>query len=192
MEHGLAADGGSYCPAFALLTSTDDATLAAALGRPVTDGCPEPRDGETDAQWWAVAAVAGVATDDEGRPAHGDDTHVVHLGRGEGVLLVTDRAAAVVLTGGELLGDAAALALAFDLDEVADVDADVRRGILRRQVRSLTVELKGASWGAVGFAVRGVLDRAPGQHEATFRAADADELVSRLHAGPADSTGGAR
>jgi hypothetical protein len=189
VEHGLAADGGSYCPAFALLPTTDDDALAAALGRPVTDGCPEPRADETDPQWWAVAAVAGVATDEAGRPAHGDDTHVVQLGRGEGVLLVTGQAAAVTLTGDELLGDAAALVLAFDLDEVAGVDADERRGIIRRQVRSLTVELKGASWGAVGFAVRGALDRVPGQHDARFRSVDADELVHRLDAG---SIGGAR
>jgi hypothetical protein len=180
VEHGLAAEGGSYCPAFTLLPSSDDAALATALGRPVTDGCPEPRDDETDPQWWAVTAVAGVATDDAGRPAHGEDTHVVRLGRGEGVLLVTDQAAAVALVGDELLGGAAALALSFDLDEVAWVDADAKRAIVRHHIRSLTVELKGASWGAVGFAVQGELDRVPGQLGVTPRRTDADELVDRL------------
>ncbi|MFT3855647.1 MAG: hypothetical protein QM733_23395 [Ilumatobacteraceae bacterium] len=93
MDLGLAADGASYCPAFVLLGDASDEHLAAALGRPVTDGCPEVRPGESDAQWWAVTAMAGVATDDEGRPAHGTGTGVVHLGTGVGVLLVTDRAA---------------------------------------------------------------------------------------------------
>lgn len=186
MEHGLAAAGGSYCPAFALLDETDDETLAAALGRPVTEGCPEPRPDETDPQWWAVTAIAGVATDDAGRPAHGEETHVVRLGRGEGVLLVTDQAAACVLTGDELLGGARALALSFDLDEVADVQEDRKRAIVRHHVRSLTVELKGASWGAVGIAVTGELDREPGERGVTPRKSDADDLVDRLTPWPDD------
>jgi len=74
VEHELAADGASYCPAFWLLDDTCDDALAAALGRPVTDGIPEPRPDETEPQWWAVTVIAGVATDDEGRPAHGDST----------------------------------------------------------------------------------------------------------------------
>jgi hypothetical protein len=56
------------------------------------------------------------------------------------------------------------------------------------------VELKGASWGAVGVAVRGEIDRVPGQHDATFRPVDADALVDRLrHHGDSltDPTGGA-
>ena len=88
-----AAHGVSYCPAFELLGETTDCALGAALGRVVTDGCPQPRPGETGPQWWTVTAKAGVATDDAGRPAHGDDVGVVDLGRGEGVLLVTDQAA---------------------------------------------------------------------------------------------------
>jgi hypothetical protein len=182
MAHGLAAEGGSYCPAFALLDAADDAALAAALGRDVTDGCPEPRNGETDPQWWRVTAIAGVATDEAGRPAHGDDTHVVRLGQGEGVVLVTDQAVACALTGGELLGDAAALVLSFDLDEVADVQADRKRAIVREHVRSLTVELRGASWGAVGFAVDAELVRRPGQHGADEDDCEADQLVARLSA----------
>jgi hypothetical protein len=180
VEHGLAADGASYCPAFALLAGTTDDELAAALGRVVTDGCPEPRESERDPQWWAVTAIAGVATDDEGRPAHGEDTHVVRLGQGEGILLVTDRSAACALTRGELLGGAAGLTLSFDLDEVGDVEADPHRAILREQVRSLTVELRGASWGAVAFAVAGELARRPGTRDAPVDATDADALVARL------------
>jgi hypothetical protein len=180
VDHGLAADGASYCPAFALLDVDTDEALAAALGRPVTDGCPEPQPGETEPQWWAVTAIAGVATDAEGRPAHGEDAHVVRLGRGEGVLLVTDQAAACILTSGELLGDAATLLLSFDLDEVAAVEADRRRAILREHTRSLTVELRGASWGAVGLAVTGELARHPGMRGAPVDATEADSLVARL------------
>jgi hypothetical protein len=184
--HGLAAEGGSYCPAFTLLDDTRDDAVAAALGRPVTDGCPEPRPDETDPQWWVVTAIAGVATDDDGRPAHGDDTQVVRLGRGEGVLLVTDQSAACVLRNGDLLGGAAGLAFSFDLDEVAEVEEDRKRAIVRHHVRSLTVELRGASWGAVGFAVSGELDRQPGQRGVTPRKTDADELVDRLTPWPDD------
>jgi hypothetical protein len=180
VDHGLAADGTSYCPSFSLLDRPDDDALAAALGRPVTEGCPEPRPGETEPQWWAVTAIAGVATDDLGRPAHGEDAHVVRLGRGQGVLLVTDQAAACAVTSGELLGGAAALAFSFDLDEVGAVEADYRRAILREHVRSLTVELRGASWGAVGFAVAGELARRPGMRGAGMDATDADTLVARL------------
>jgi hypothetical protein len=180
VDHGLAADGGSYCPAFAFVEDTSDDALAAALGRPVTDGCPEPRPGETEPQWWAVTAIAGVATDDDGRPAHGEDTDVVRLGRGEGVLLVTDQAAACAVTKGELLGGAAGLVFSFDLDEVAGVEADRRRTILRHEARSMTVELRGASWGAVGFAVTGELARQPGMQGASVDATDADVLATRL------------
>ncbi len=127
---------------FALLNDATDDSLAAALGRAVTEGCPEPRPEEAEPQWWKVTAMAGVATDDEGRPAHGEDSQVVHLGKGEGVLLVTDQTAACALTTGDLLGGAAALALSFDLDEVAAVQPDWKRAILRKHVRSLTVELR--------------------------------------------------
>ena len=180
MEHGLAADGASYCPSFSLLDDATDDTLAAALGRDVTEGCPEPRADETEPQWWAVTAMAGVATDDEGRPAHGEDSQVVNLGQGQGILLVTDKTAACALTTGQLLGGAAALVLSFDLDEVAAVEPDRRRALLRKHVRSLTVELRGASWGAVGFAVA----REPVRHSSTrgapVNATDADGLVARL------------
>lgn len=181
MGDDLAADGASYCPSFSLLDDATDDALAAALGRPVTDGCPEPRPEEAEPQWWAVTAMAGVATDDEGRPAHGDDCHVVRLGQGEGVLLVTDQTAACAVTSGELLGGAGALVLSFDLDEVASVEVDQRRGVVRKHVRSLTVELRGASWGAVGFAVAGVLVREAGMHDAPIDAVDADALVARLN-----------
>lgn len=180
MDLGLAADGASFCPSFALLDDATDDTLAAALGRAVTEGCPEPRPGETEPQWWTVTAMAGVATDDAGRPAHGEDTEVVNLGKGSGVLLVTDQAAACTLTTGELLGEAAALVLSFDLDEIEAVHPDWRRSILRRHVRSLTVELKGASWGAVGIAVAGELRREPGTRSAPVDAVEAEELIARL------------
>lgn len=180
MDTGLAADGASYCPSFSLLDDAMDDTLAAALGRQVTEGCPEPRPDETDPQWWAVTAMAGVATDDEGRPAHGEDAQVVDLGKGQGILLVTDQRATCALTSGELLNDAAALVLSFDLDEVVAVEPDRRRAILRTHVRSLTVELSGASWGAVGFAVAGELVRHSGTRGVPVHAVDADVLVARL------------
>jgi hypothetical protein len=181
VEHGLAANGASYCPAFTLLSDVSDDALAAALGRPVTDGCPEPRPDEHDARWWLVTAIAGVAVDGEGRPAHGEDADVIRLGQGQGVLLVTGRAVACAVTKeAELLGGAAALALSFDLDEIAAVDPDPHRRGLRQVVRSFTVELRGASWGAVGFAVAGEFVRQPGTIGATADAVDADALVARL------------
>jgi hypothetical protein len=179
VEHGLAADGASYCPSFSLLDDATDVALAAALGRKVTEGCPEARPDETEPQWWTVTAMAGVATDDEGRPAHGEDSQVVNLGRGQGILLVTDQMAACALTTGELLGGAAALALSFDLDEVAAVEPDPRWALLRKRVRSLTVELRGASWGAVGFAVAGKPVRRSSPRDAPADA-DAESLVARL------------
>jgi hypothetical protein len=47
-------------------------------------------------------------------------------------------------------------------------------------VRSLTVQLRGASWGAIGFAVAGQLARRPGLSGAPVEASDADALVARL------------
>jgi hypothetical protein len=82
------------------------------------------------------------------------------------------------------LGGAAALVLSFDLDEVVAVEPDRRRAILRTHVRSLTVELSGASWGAVGFAVAGELVREPGTRGAPVQTVDADELVARLTPAP--------
>ncbi len=180
MDDDLAAYGGSYCPAFALLGEANDDMLAEALGRAVTEGCPEPRPEEAEPQWWKVTAMAGVATDDEGRPAHGNDSHVAHLGKGQGVLLVTEQAAACALTSGDLLGGAAALVVSFDLDEVTAVQPDWRWVILRKHVRSLTIELKGASWGAVGLAVMGELVRQPGMRGAPTEATEANALVARL------------
>jgi hypothetical protein len=180
MDDELAADGASYCPSFALLDDASDDALAAALGRPVTDGCPEPRPGDSRPQWWSVTAMAGVATDEGGRPAHGDDAHVVHLGKGDGVLLVTDQTAICALTEGDLRGGAAALVLSFDLDEVVEVVPDRKLAIVRSHVRSMTVELRGASWGAVGFAVAGELGRQPAQRGAPVTSGDADALVARL------------
>jgi hypothetical protein len=170
MDPELAADGASYCPAFELLGDATDDTLGAALGRVVTEGRPQPRPGETRPQWWAVTAKAGVATDDAGRPAHGDDVGVVDLGRGEGVLLVTDQAAACALTSGELHGGATALVLSFDLDEVVAVEPE--RSRLRRQVRAVTVELRGASWGAVGFAIGAELEPSADGEPLEVRLAD--------------------
>lgn len=174
----LAADGASYCPAFALLGQSTDAALGAALGRVVTDGYPEPRPGETGPQWWRVTATAGVATDDAGRPAHGEDVGVVDLGRGEGVLLVTDQAAACALTSGDLHGDAAALALWFDLDEVVAVEPE--RSLVRRRVRAMTVELSGASWGAVGFALGAELEDGTDDAAAPRHGGDGETLAARL------------
>jgi hypothetical protein len=177
MDPELAADGASYCPAFALLDEATDAALGLALGRVVTAGCPEPRSGETGPQWWAVTAKAGVATDDAGRPAHGDDVGVVDLGRGEGLLLVTDQAAACVLTSGQLRGGATALVLSFDLDEIVAVEPE--RSPVRRQVRAITVELSGASWGAVGFAIGAELERGDVAADPSDRSAG-ETLATRL------------
>jgi len=63
---------------------------------------------------------------------------------------------------------------------VAAVEPDWKLAIVRRHVRSLTVELRGASWGAVGFAVAGELVREPGEHDAETVATDAESLVARL------------
>jgi hypothetical protein len=48
----------------------------------------------------------------------------------------------------------------------------------------LTVELSGASWGAVGFAVAGELVRESGTRGAPVHAVDADALVARLTPSP--------
>jgi hypothetical protein len=178
MDPELAADGASYCPAFDLLGEATDDALGVALGRVVTDGCPEPRPGETRPQWWMVTAKAGVATDDAGRPAHGEDAGVVDLGRGEGILLVTDQAAACVLTSGELRGGATALALSFDHDD--NVAVEPERSPVRRQVRAVTVELSGASWGAVGFAIGPELERGAGDAAEPRSDAVGETLAARL------------
>ena len=156
----LAADGASYCPAFALLDDASDDALGRALDRVVTDGFPRPRPHETSPQWWFVTAKVGVATDDEGRPAHGEGAGVVDLGRGQGVLLITDQGAACALTSGEWFRSAAALTFSFDLDEVVTVEP--QHSFVRRRVRAVTVELRGASWGAVGFAIGAELEGPPG------------------------------
>ena len=153
----LAADGASYCPAFALLGASTDDALAAALGRDVTDGCPEPLPGETAPQWWTVTATAGVATDDAGRPAHGEDAGVVDLGRGEGVLLVTDQTAVLALTSGELRGDATALGAV--VRPRRGRRRRTQRSLVRRRVRAMTIELSGASWGAIGIAIGAEIER---------------------------------
>ena len=178
MDAELATDGASYCPAFALLGDTTDGALGTALGRVVADGIPQPRAGETQPQWWAVTVKAGVATDDAGRPAHGDDVGVVDLGRGDGVVLVTDQAVACALTAGDLRGDAAALALSFDLDEVVAVQPE--RSPVRREVRAITFELSGASWGAVGFVIGAALERGAGDAVVASDGADGEALVARL------------
>lgn len=178
MDDLLAADGASYCPAFAFVDGTDDDTLSAALRRAVTDGCPEAKGSETDAQWWAVVATAGVATDEDGRPAHGEDSGVVRLGRGAGVLLVTDQSAVCALTDGEWPGEAAGLVCSFDLDEVVAVTAETTG--IRRQVKAMTIELAGASWGAIGLAVVGRLERHAGQRDGQVLRDNPKLLAERL------------
>ena len=178
MDPELAADGASYCPAFTLLGESTDDALGAALGRVVTDGCPQPRPGETRPQWWMVTARAGVATDDDGRPAHGEDAGVVDLGRGDGVLLVTDQAAACVLTSGELRGGARALRAVVRPRRGRGVEPE--RSPVRRQVRAVTVELSGASWGAVGFAIGAELERGADDTAEPGPDADGATLEARL------------
>ena len=175
MDPELATDGASYCPAFALLDETTDGALGAALGRVVTDGCPQPRPGETHPQWWAVTAKAGVATDDAGRPAHGDDAGVVDLGRGEGVLLVTDQAVACALTAGELRGTRPRWRCRSTSTRSSrwSPNAPGAPG-----VRAITVELSGASWGAVGFVIGAALER--GDAVVGRGSADGEALVARL------------
>ena len=119
-----------------------------------------------------------MATDDAGRPSHGEDAGVVRLGRGEGILLFTDQAAACALTAGEWLDGAAGLVLSCDLDEVVAVTTDATP--VRRQVRAITVELGGASWGAVGLAVVGEVERHVGQREAPIRKMSPKVLAERL------------
>jgi hypothetical protein len=63
---------------------------------------------------------------------------------------------------------------------VSGVDPDRHLAIVHQHVRSFTVELRGASWGAVGFAVTGELRREPGTRGAPVETKDADELVARL------------
>ena len=70
--------------------------------------------------------------------------------------------------------------LSFDLDEVAAVEADPHKTLVREHVRSLTVELRGASWGAVGLAVAGEFARRAGDRGAPVDRVEADELVARL------------
>jgi hypothetical protein len=174
----LAADGASYCPNFAFVDDATDAALGEALGRAVTDGSPQPRPGETRPQWWFVTARVGVATDDAGRPAHGQDTDVVDLGRGRGVLLVTDQVAACALTSGEWRGGAAALVFSFDLDEVVSVDP--QRSLVRRRVRAMTIELRGASWGAVGLAIGAELEGPAGSTPDSRNDTVGETLAARL------------
>ena len=103
----------------------------------------------------------------------------MHLGQGQGVLLVTDQTAACALTTGNCWV-ARRARLSFDLDEVAAVQPDRKRTILRNTHAPLSVELKGASWGAVGFAVAGELVRQPGMCGAPVDAIEADTLIARL------------
>lgn len=71
MDDGLAADGASYCPSFSLLDDSMDDTLAAALGRPVTEGCPEPRPDE--AVGFAVTGELDRQSGMRGAPVHAVD-----------------------------------------------------------------------------------------------------------------------
>ncbi|MFT3855648.1 MAG: hypothetical protein QM733_23400 [Ilumatobacteraceae bacterium] len=67
----------------------------------------------------------------------------------------------------------------FDLDEIASLEA--KAPFLRRRAKALTLELRGASWGAVGIAVIGALERHTGVHQAPLhRRADTSPLVARL------------
>ena len=97
------------------------------------------------------------------------------------MLLITDQAAAAALTDGEWHGDATALVVSFDLDEVVGVDDDA--STLRRRARSMAVELRSASWGALGLAVHGIYERAVGTRDSSpLRRTHATMLVERLGA----------
>ena len=72
-------------------------------------------------------------------------------------------------------------ALSFDLDEVVAVEPE--RSVVRRQVRAVTVELSGASWGAVGFAIGAELERGAGGAAEPRDDADGATLVARLAEG---------
>ena len=71
-----------------------------------------------------------------------------------------------------------ALVLSFDLDEVVAVEPE--RSRMRRQVRAMTVELSGASWGAVGLAIGAELERGAGDAAVGRASADGETLVARL------------
>ena len=51
---------------------------------------------------------------------------------------------------------------------------------MRREVRAITVELSGASWGAVGFVTGAALERGDGDAVIASDGADGEALVARL------------
>jgi len=182
-ENALWANSGHFCPAWHVVAG-DDETAGLALDRPVVDGCPEPLPGETGARWFAGTLIVGVAADDDGYPASGDDAVAVRVGRGTGVLLATRQRLAAVVTDGELLGAQPGdwLVLSFDLVDVVGVEPETKRSLLRESTRAVTIEVDGTSWGAVGIAVAGELDRSPGDVGAPIRRCDATALVALLTA----------
>jgi hypothetical protein len=186
-DEALIANSGRFSPSWYLVPGTDDDSLSQALGRHVVDGCPEPLPTESGARWFAVTAIVGVAADDDGYPTSGDESLVTRVGRGTGVVLATDRTIVGVLREGDFLNDAGgALVFSFDLSDVVGVEGDTRRMPLRKRTRSLTVELDGASWGAVGLAVTGEVQRTEGQRGAPITPCDADALLAMLPQPPTD------
>jgi hypothetical protein len=182
----LVANSSRFCPAWHLVDGSDDEALGLALGRHVLDGCPEPLPDELRPRWFAVTVIVGVAADDDGYPDSGEDTDVVRVGRGTGVVLATDKRIAGALTEGEFIGDESAdgprsLVFSFDLDDVTSVEPETKNLLLRGpSTRAVTVEVDASSWGAVGFAVHGELGRSVGQRDAPLHKGDADALVAML------------
>jgi hypothetical protein len=188
-QDALVANSGRFCPSWHLVDGTDDEALTAALGRLVVDGCPEPTPDEARPRWFAVTAIIGVAVDDDGYPASGEDTEAVRVGRGEGIVLVTDKRVTGALTSGTFLDEEAegrSLVFSFDLADVVLVEPETKRLLFRgTSTRAVTVELDASSWGAVGLGVHGEIERTVGQRDAPLHKGDADALVAMLRREPA-------
>lgn len=186
----LVANSGRFCPSWHLVDGSADEALAQALGRHVVDGCPEPMADETGPRWFAATVILGVAADDDGYPASGDDTEAVRVGRGDGIVLVTDKRVCGALTSGTFLDEEArdgdrSLAFSFDLDDIVLVEPETKRLLFRgTSTRAVTVELDASSWGAVGFSVHGEVVRAVGEPDAPLHKGEADTLVAMLRREP--------
>jgi hypothetical protein len=181
----LCANSGRFCPAWHMVEPGDE-PAALALGRPVVDACPEPLPDETGARWFAATLIVGVGADDDGYPASGDDAGAVRVGTGTGVLLATRQRLAAVVTDGDLLGaapgEAQWLVLSCDLADVVAVEPETKRGLVHTSTRAVTIEVDGSSWGAIGVAVAGELQRAPGDIGAPVQRSDATALIALLTA----------